>query len=175
MNNANITCIAVGKNRYAVDKLNPMEAFEWGPRALSLFGPSLGKIVASLEVDKLSDLKLESMGLTEIAASLQKLLAMSMSSCGELKSAEVVALLREAVQRCYTPHNESLADMAVFNRWFQEHPGDLFPLGGMALVYLVKDFFPSQLVTAASAFLTKKSTTAGTASTSPRDGKDAPL
>lgn len=164
MNNANMVFLSVGGHRYALDLLNPLDAIAWGNRALSLFGPSLGKILGSIEFEKLQGLDFSKMGLMEVFGKLQHLGAMTLASCGELKAAEVSGIMTEAVQRCYTPQNESLADETVFNRWFREHPGDLYPLGVMALVYLVKDFFPSQLVTAASGFMTKMQP-AGTGST----------
>lgn len=163
MNQANMTFITVGGKRYALDLLNPIDAIAWGNRALALFGPSLGKIVNSIEFDKLQGIDLANMGLMEVAGKVQTLISMALTSCGELKAAEVSAIMTEALQRCYTPQNESLGDTAVFNKWFKEHPGDLYPLGVMALVHLVKDFFPSQLVTAASSF--RKKAMAGAEST----------
>lgn len=165
MRDANLSFLTVNGRRYAVDLLNPIDAITWGNRALSLFGPSIGKIVNSIDFDALSGIDMLKMGLAEVAGKLQSLLSIMLTSCGELKAAEVSAIMTEAIQRCYTPQNESLGDMAVFNRWFKEHPGDLYPLGAMALVYLVKDFFPSQLVTAASAFQTKKNPAATEEST----------
>lgn len=175
MRDMNLDTITLGPHRYALEKLNPMDAFEWGPRALALFGPSLGKILESVNMDALTGLDFKSMSLADVAGKVQSLVASTMTSCGELKCAEVSAMLRDAVQRCYTPENESLADMAVFNRWFRDHPGDLFPLGALALVHLVKDFFPSQLVTGLIGFLKKAQQTQATASASPTDGKAAPL
>jgi hypothetical protein len=152
MNHANIAFVSVGGKRYAVDLLNPIDAISWGNRALALFGPALGKLFGSIEFDKLEGIDLEKMGLMEVAGRVQSLVSLALASCGEIKAGEVSDMMTGAVQRCYTPQNESLGDMAVFNSWFRENPGDLYPLGVMALVRLVKDFFPSQLVTAASAF-----------------------
>ena len=151
MNSTNMTFIGIGSNLYAIDMLNPMDAISWGNRALALFGPALGKVVSSIDFEKLQGLDLAAMGMAETFEKLQSLIGSALASCGELKGAEATAIMTEALQRCYTPQNESLADETVFNRWFREHPGDLYPLGVMALVRLVKDFFPSQLVTAASA------------------------
>ena len=161
MNNANISFMSVGGKRYAVDLLNPIDAISWGNRALALFGPALGKVVASIDFDELEGIDLAKMKLMEVASKLQGLVSMALASCGELKAKEVSDIMQEAIQRCYTPQNERLGNMEVFNRWFKEHPGDLYPLGVMALVYLVKDFFPSQLVTAASNFQARM-TSAGT-------------
>ena len=165
MNNANIAFLSVGGKRYAVELLNPIDAIAWGNRVLALFGPALGKIVGVIDFEKLEGIDLSNMGVMKVAGKLQSLVSMTLASCGELKAKEVSDIMQEVIQRCYTPRNESLGDMAVFNRWFKEHQGDLYPLGIMALVYLVKDFFPSQLVTAASAFqarLTSAETEAST-------------
>lgn len=151
MSNTNMTFIGIGSNRYAIDMLNPMDAISWGNRALALFGPALGKVVSSIDFEKLHGLDLSAMGLAEVGGKLQSLISSALASCGELKAGEATAMMTEALQRCYTPQNEPLADTTVFNGWFRQHPGDLYPLGAMALVRLVKDFFPSQLVTAASA------------------------
>lgn len=151
MNNTNMTFISIGSNRYAIDMLNPLDAISWGNRALALFGPALGKVVSSIDFEKLQGLDLSAMGLAEVGGKLQSFISATLASCGELKAGEATAMMTEALQRCYTPQNEPLADAAVFNRWFREHPGDLYPLGIMALVRLVKDFFPSQLATVASA------------------------
>ena len=166
MIHANVAFIPLGGNRYAVELLNPIDAISWGNRALALFGPSLGKIVGSIDFDKIQSIDLITMGLAEVAGKLQGLVSMAFASCGELKSDAVTALMTEAIQRCYTPQNEALSDMAVFNRWFREHPGDLYPLGVMALVHLVKDFFPSRLVTAASEFQARTKAAQETGSTS---------
>lgn len=155
MNNANISFVMLGKHKYAMDLLNPIEAIGWGNRALSLFGPSLGKIFESIDFKGMEELELDKTGLAGLAAKLQGLIGKTLASCGELKSEEVSAMMNEAIKRCYTPQNEPLGDEAVFNRWFREHPGDLYPLGCMALVHLVKGFFPKQLVTNASEFLSK--------------------
>lgn len=153
--NANISFVMLGKHKYAMDLLNPIEAIAWGNQALSLFGPSLGKIFESIDFKSMEDIDLDKQGLAGLANKLQAIIAKTLASCGELKSDEVSKMMNEAIKRCYTPQNEPLGDEAVFNRWFREHPGDLYPLGCMALVHLVKVFFPKQLVTSASDFLSK--------------------
>lgn len=166
MRDANIDFISVGGKRYALDLLNPLDGIAWGNRALSLFGPALGKIVNAVDFASLQDIDLVKMGLMEVGGRLQNLLSITLTSCGEMKSSEVTAIMTEAIQRCYTPQNEALADMAVFNRWFREHPGDLYPLGVSALMRLVKDFFPSLPATARGALLKKTAEKAGATTTS---------
>ena len=38
-------------------------------------------------------------------------------------------------------------DEVVFNRWFMEHPDQLYGAGLLAVWHLVKDFFPKTLAT----------------------------
>jgi len=153
-NQANMTFVSVGGKKYAVDLLNPLEALAWGPRVVALLGPSIGKVLSSTDFEALKGIDLAKQGIMEAAGKLQNPLGALFACLGELKPEQVTALLNETLQHCYTPQNESLADQSVFNRWFKEYPGDMYPLGVMALVHLVKDFFPSQLVTAASKFQT---------------------
>ena len=56
-------------------------------------------------------------------------------------------LMQDAIARCWTPKNEKLSDLAAFNKWFQEHPGDLFQLGMKAAFEVARDFLPKPLVT----------------------------
>jgi len=165
MNQTNMTFVSVGGNKYAVDLLNPLEALAWGPRVIALLGPSIGKVMGSLDFEALKGVDLTQQGIAEAAGQFKGPLGALFSCLGELKPDQVTALLTETLQHCYTPQNESLADMAVFNRWFQEHPGDMYPLGVTALVHLVKDFFPKSLVTTASAFQQKMGATTATAAT----------
>ena len=60
---------------------------------------------------------------------------------------KVSLLVEEAHRRCYTPQNEALRDEVVFNRWFMEHPDQLYGAGLLAVWHLVKDFFPKTLAT----------------------------
>lgn len=136
MREMNLDYISIGAHRYALEKLNPMDAITWGNRVLAVVGPTLGGLV-----DACSDKG-------NFAKSFQGIFA-------SYNSTEASNLMLEALRQCYTPQNESLADDAVFNKWFKEHPGDLYHLGVMAVYELVKDFFPNQLVTIANASLAK--------------------
>lgn len=171
MKHLNIAPVIAGEHRYMLELLNPLEGIAWGNRALTLFGPALGKALAAVDFKALEGLDLTQDGLVEVGAKMQGMLISSFSSLGELDSEKVTAIMTEAIQRCYTPENESLVDQTVFNRWFREYPGDLYPLGVMALYHLVKDFFPKQLVTGASAFLAKTNTTPDSQSPSHSDGR----
>lgn len=173
MNEANLGYINLGDRRYPINLLNPYDGIDWGNRALELFGPVLGEIVKSIDFDEFGELDFNKIGLWELAAKLRPVLGSTLNSLGQLKNAEVSAMQKEALQRCYTPENEPLSNMVVFNKWFRQYPGDMHPLGWMALVTLVKDFFPSQLVTTASGFLEKMTSTQGTPSQSPKAGKHA--
>ena len=150
--NTNLKFIDFGGHKYAVELLNPLEGITWGHRAMSLLSPALGSLLTSANLSALMELDVEGDDFTENLAAIQPLLGELFNAYGKLGGDEVSALLTEALQRCYTPRNESLADMSVFNRWFQENPGDLFTLGIIALFHLVKGFFPKPLVTGMSGF-----------------------
>lgn len=144
--------ITVGDNRYAVEKLNPLEAIAFGNRVLRVAGPALGNMYEAVREGG----DFGSVFCTAFAA---------------YESAEVTALMTDALARCYTPRNEPMSNQVVLNSWFREHPGDLYHLGVRAMYELVKDFFPKQLATIASACKTIASDMAAARSPSPRDGK----
>ena len=116
MQNANLDFLDVNGKRYPIDLFNPMEAITFGGRAMAVLGP----LLAVKNEDTL-------------AAAVTKI-------DGEAGA----RLMTEALQRCYTPQNERLSDMAVFNSYFRKNPKDMFPLGLEALKRLVDDFFPRQ-------------------------------
>lgn len=152
MNAANMRQFRVGNNQYAIDLLNPLEAITWGNRVMALLGPAIGNIVVSVDFETISGIDLRKMEMSEVFGKWQPVIATAMASCGAVRADDISRLMAEATQRCHTPRNEALSDAAVFNSWFRENPGDIYPVGVMAIYHLVKDFFPSQLVTVASRF-----------------------
>lgn len=156
---ANLAFINVGERRYAIDTLNPLEAIDWGVRVAVLLGGPLGRLLGGCDLERLKNLDParpdpDSLGL------LKDALASGLAGCAGLNAPELTDLLTQALRRCYTPENEALRDEAVFNRWFREHPGDLYPLGVKAVQQLVADFFPKTLVTLASVFPAPKTSSA---------------
>ena len=174
MNNANMDHIAVSGKKYAIELLNPLEGISWGIKAASLFGPALGKAVAGIDFDRLQGIDLAKMDLAEVGDKARGLLVAALSACGEVDDAKATNMLTAAIKRCYTPQGEGLSNEATFNAYFREHPGDLYPLGVMALFRLVRDFFPSPPVTAIAALAKKTGRKTGQESPSPKDGKPAP-
>ena len=153
MRSANFDSIVVNGRRYTVDLLNPIDAISWGNRALGLFGPLLASVVTVADINKISsvaDLAGADMG--EAWATFGPIISSALASCGKLESASASQMMTEAIQQCYTPKNESLADVAVLNSHFREYPQDMFQLGVMALFRLVRDFFPKLPGTAAINF-----------------------
>lgn len=118
---------------YNVQKFNPLEGMEFGTQILAIVSPALGGIMEATK-DGGDPAKVG----TELARSL--------------KDPSLAPLLKRALGQCFTPENESLADEYVFNKYFAAVPQDLFVLGVQAVWVLVKDFFPSQLATLASAW-----------------------
>ncbi len=157
---SNIDVIYVGERQYAVELLNPLDGIELGGRALTLFGPFLGKLLAGGNLEALAALNFEKVDPENGGPELRALLGTMLQACGDLGGRAATDMLVEVIRRCYTPENEPLDDAAAFNNWFKRYPGDMFPLGFAALRRLVRDFFTSPLVTATSGLLT---TTPGTA------------
>ena len=109
---------------YRFEALNPLEAMRFGNRVFKVFGPALLSL-ASAKKD-----------------------GGEMAGEGVLASlAPALSEMEEALRRCYTPQNEALRDEVVFNRWFMEHPDQLYGAGLLAVWHLVKDFFPKTLAT----------------------------
>ncbi len=118
---------------YRFETLNPLEAVRFGNRVFKVFGPALLSLAAAKKDDG------EAAGEGVLAA-----LAPALSGFDDDK---VSLLIEEALRRCYTPQNEALRDEVVFNRWFMEHPDQLYGAGLLAVWHLVKDFFPKTLAT----------------------------
>ena len=123
-----LTRIKIEDRVYSVMRFNPMDGMEFGTKLLSVIAPSMGGIVEATK---------EGGDPGKVGAQLAY----------ALKDPSLTPLLRQAFKQCFTPQNESLEDEAVFNKWFAQHPGDMFSLGAQAMWVLVKDFLPSQLTT----------------------------
>ena len=115
---------------YRFEALNPLEAVRFGNRVFKVFGPALLSLAAAKKDGA------ETAGEGMLAAALS-----------EVDDDKVSLLIEEALRRCYTPQNEALRDEVVFNRWFMEHPDQLYGAGLLAVWHLVKDFFPKTLAT----------------------------
>ncbi len=115
------------------EALNPLEAMRFGTRVFKVFGPALLSL-ASAKKDG-----------GEMAG--EGVLASLAPALSEMDEDKVSLLVEEALRRCYTPQNEALRDEVVFNRWFMEHPDQLYGAGLLAVWHLVKDFFPKTLAT----------------------------
>lgn len=131
MNVAGITKIVVNENKYSIESLPPAKALGFGIRAATVLGPILGQLVA------IADSK-GTVSNTEIVGLIGQ-------SVGLIDADKLQKLVEEALEHCYTPTNESLADTAVYDRWFNEHKSDLLVLGVRAVYALAKDFFPKGL------------------------------
>ncbi|MDL2268216.1 hypothetical protein LJC46_09605 [Desulfovibrio sp. OttesenSCG-928-G15] len=156
MHSANIEYIAVGGKRYALDLFNPLDGLAYGNRALAVLGPAIGGMVGSVDIFAFASVDQAQTALDEAAMGVQGMLASALASCGQVNSTDVTMLMNEALRRCYTPQNESLADESVFNRWFREHPEDMYILAAHAMFRLVKDFFPKPPATGKSVLKPEK-------------------
>jgi len=126
---------SVGDTVYKYNSLNPAEAIYFGARVVQAFGPSLASLGVGVVEEKSSN------------QSNEAILMAFQSALSSLNAKLVTELINEALAKCYTPKNESLADEATFNLWFTEHKDHLFAVGPLALFYLTKDFFPKMPAT----------------------------
>ncbi len=133
MNHTGLGSFSLDGVMYRFETLNPLEAVRFGNRVFKVFGPALLSLAAAKKDDG------EAAGESVLAA-----LAPALSGFDDDK---VSLLIEEALRRCYTPQNEALRDEVVFNRWFMEHPDQLYGAGLLAVWHLVKDFFPKTLAT----------------------------
>ncbi|HIW79219.1 MAG TPA: hypothetical protein H9874_08760 [Candidatus Bilophila faecipullorum] len=133
MNHTGLGSFSLDGVMYRFETLNPLEAVRFGNRVFKVFGPALLSLAAAKKDDG------EAAGEGVLAA-----LAPALSGFDDDK---VSLLIEEALRRCYTPQNEALRDEVVFNRWFMEHPDQLYGAGLLAVWHLVKDFFPKTLAT----------------------------
>ena len=140
---AGIQCLQGGRHNKKMYPAFPPAAIEWAHRAITLYGPLLGPVIAAANhVPAAEDADRESPEMSSLERYRIPITSM-LEACGMLKDKEAAAMMREAIQRCYTPDNESLSDMAVFTSHFRDYPQDKFALGAFAMVRLVRDFFPS--------------------------------
>lgn len=130
---AEFTRIKIGDCVYICNRMNPLEAMEYGVKVLGLISPALSGVMEATK---------EGGEAEKVFSELSK----------SLKDKDAIPLLRQAIGQCFTPDNQSLADELTFNRWFLEHPDHLFHLGAMAVYYLVRPFIPVPLLTTAGAF-----------------------
>ncbi len=133
MNHTGLGSFSLDGVIYRFEALNPLEAVRFGNRVFKVFGPALLSLAAAKKDGA------ETAGEGVLAA-----LAPALS---EVDDDKVSLLIEEALRRCYTPQNEALRDEVVFNRWFMEHPDQLYGAGLLAVWHLVKDFFPKTLAT----------------------------
>lgn len=123
-----LSFVKIGPHRYAVQKFHSMQAFDYGLKFIAAFGPKLPELFGAIK---------EGGDHFRIYSILADMLDCQRSS----------DLFKEAVGQCFTPENESLADLGIHNRWFNKHPQDMFELAVLALWALLKDFFSARTST----------------------------
>lgn len=125
-----------GHYTYSYEILMPLDALAFGARVFKLAGGGIAALIAA-----------KNQGTELDSGSLFQTFAEALRSIDEDKLSQ---LMTESIQRCYTPENQALSDALVFQRWFRDHPEELYPVGVLAIYNLVKDFFPLSLVTTPS-------------------------
>lgn len=126
-----ITRLEINGRKYGVNSLNAMAALQFGTEAAALLAPAITVFVdiANTGKDPSPD---------QVAAVMK-----SASDPAKLQD-----LLKKALAQCFfAENNESFAYEDVFERHFAQYPGDLFELGGRAVVELARPFFPQLFAT----------------------------
>ena len=121
---------------YAVERLSITATLLFVPEVLEAIGPSIGGILDAFNDGVSKD---------EVFKNL----------FSGVQSAKLSAIMRKSLNQCITPENTYLKDANIFEKWFMEHPEDLFQLAGLATWELVHRFLPQALATKASGFLSK--------------------
>lgn len=141
MASSEFTRIKIDDDIYTCNRMNPMEALEFGMGAMGVIAPGMSGVFEATK---------EGGDVGKVFCELSKV----------LKDKEALPLIRKAIGQCFTPQNESLADEVTFNRHFQEHPERLFHLGVMAIYHLIRPFIPAQLDTIVSTYQNRLMTVA---------------
>lgn len=114
--NTELNKFMVNDHEYKYRGLNPFDALDFGSRVAKLLAPALAS----------------GMNVGEALVNASK----------SVDSKEIASLLKEALGYCYTPEKEALDNEATFNKWFNEHPDELFEAGIKAVYSLVNPFLP---------------------------------
>lgn len=131
--------VKVGENNYTVELFNPMDGMAFGIDVSAALGPALSGVYEA----------------TREGGDASKVFEAFSTA---LRTGDFKGIFKRTFAQCYTPENARLSNEVEFNRWFRKYPGDMYELAVRATFELVKDFFPSQLATIASAFTAKLNT-----------------
>jgi len=117
--------------KYALFPMPPMNSVYYGPKVVQslsqcISGVDLAAVVAAAES---SESKAESLGM-ELLKMLPNLDAKVFSD-----------LMMEAMQFEVSCPSGKLSVESIFNQWFTDHPGDLFPVGIWAIWEHSKDYW----------------------------------
>lgn len=122
------TRIKIEDQVYICNRLNPLDALDFGMKVVSLVGPVLQGVIEATKEDGVAEKAILHIGKA-------------------LKDKEVVPVLRQAIGQCFTSDNQALSDEVTFNKWFMQYPGHLFHLGALAVYHLARPFIPQQVAT----------------------------
>ena len=128
--------LKINDNIYTLDPMNPLEGMEFGEKVLGAISPTFAAMYEAFKEEGDQGAMFNHLALA-------------------LRAGGLTPILKEALNQCFTPENESLRDEAVFNKWFRRHPGDMYQLGVKATWELVKPFISPQLGTMLAGFQTR--------------------
>ena len=122
----------VNGNEYAVEAMRADTAYRFGIKIASLLAPALPALVSAAATK----------GKDKAIEAIQGL---------NLDPDKLTAASEEARQHLILPDNTLAKTPGAFDRWFNEHPEDMFQANLRAIWELVSDFLPAELRTAISA------------------------
>lgn len=117
----------VNGSEYAVEAMNPVDAFRFGLDVGAALTPAIMAMARSTQGGQ---------GAGGVMALLSAFEGAQVDTDRLFKVAQV------AWQYLILPNNTMAKNPLHFQEWFAEHPKDLFPVAGLAVWKLVEDFFP---------------------------------
>jgi hypothetical protein len=131
--------IEVNGKRYHVEKMSVKDTLQMQVVFVSTFGGSLGGLVEMFKEDS--------------KASKEEVFQSIFSTIDPNKTTKI---FDSVFARVITPTNEYLKNAAIFEQWFKENPDDLWFVLGKAIVALLGEYLPKQLVTMAQSYSAAK-------------------
>ncbi|MBL4769535.1 MAG: hypothetical protein JKY94_17815 [Rhodobacteraceae bacterium] len=153
--------LTLAGGEYSLRRMPPVRALAFAPR-VAAFVAGTGKAI-NPEIFKgmlAGGKSAEGVGLSAV-----------MDALGAMDPADMTALMREALSyEVFSPNSTRLGDDVEFDKWFVDHPGDMFAVAAWAVWEHSKDFFTGSLdsfqrVFTGAAPQTSKSPTGGSPST----------
>ncbi len=131
--------ISIEGRDYTLELLPPMQGASFGLRISSLLGGILGGILGDQSSEEgLSKFLKEN---KDNENAYERILYLFLKYASSFDPKEIEIILKEAMNSNVNCPNGKLSDPAIFDIWFAQHPGDLYPVGIWAAWEQAKPFF----------------------------------